>query len=413
MRSRPLSLAALSAALLLLAACAPAAPSPTAAPAKPAEAAKPAATAAPAKPTEATKPAEKPAEAKPAAKPTEAPAAKAAEAKPAASPAAKATFDEKAVADFYRGKAVRIIVGFAAGGGFDIYSRNIAKHMPKHIPGNPVVVVENMPGASSMLALNHVANVAPKDGTTIANMIGTLALQQLFGNPGVQFDMAKLNYLGVPNASTYIGTFHKRAGIRTWEDALSKEIVLGADAPGSTVTDAPALLRDLLGAKFKLVEGFGGTSQIRLAIERSEVDGFFNGWDSTKLTNLKDVQNGDWLLVVQMTTEKLKEKEVEGVPGINDITTNEEHRKLLYYSTDAPNRFLRPYTVAPEVPADRLAALQDAFVKTMQDKEFLADAEKAKLDVAPLTGAQVKRLVTDLLNMPAEIKSKLQKAMVP
>ncbi|MBI4492509.1 MAG: hypothetical protein HY690_06920 [Chloroflexi bacterium] len=388
--------ATLIAALALLVACAPAAaPSPTAPPAKPA-AEKPAAqpTAAPAKPAATAAPAARPAA--------------------TAAPAAKPAFDEKAVADFYKGKTIRIIVGFAAGGGFDVYSRAIAKYFGKYVPGTPTVVVENVPGAASMLGLNNVANLAPKDGTAIANSIGTLALQQLFGAQGVQFDMAKLHYLGVPNSATYLGMVHKKTGVTKFEQLLgpnAKEIAIGAEAPGSTTTDGPILLRDMLGAKLKVVLGYDGTSKIRLALESGEVDGMFNSWDSTKVTSLDKITSGEWIPLVQMTTDKLKD--LPNVPGLAEVARTDEQLQLLRFGTDLPNRFLRPYMLAPEVPADRVAALQAAFMKTMEDKEFLADADKAKLDVGPIAGDQVKKLVVEFLGMSADVKAKLQKVMKP
>jgi tripartite-type tricarboxylate transporter receptor subunit TctC len=415
---------------LALAACAPATPAaPTTAASKPAaaqptEAPKPApstgsgqalskaegpvATAAQAKPTQA--PAAKPAEAKPAGSP----AAQPAEAKPAASPAAKAAYDEKAVADFFRGKTVKIVVGFSAGGGFDINSRMIAKYLPKYLPGSPNVIVENMTGGASMLALNHVVNVAPKDGTAIASAIGTLALRQLFGAEGVQFDMAKLHYLGTPNRAAIVGVAHQRTGITTLDQLIgpnAKELAIGAEVPGASVTDGPILVREVLGARLKVVMGYEGTSKIKLAIDSGEVDGYFNAWDSVLSLQGDQVRSKELVPFIQLTADKLKD--LPTVPGLNEVAKTQEQAQMLRFGVDSPNRFLRPYMLAPEVPAERVAALQDAFMKTMQDKDFLADAQKARLDVEPLSGAEVRRLVTEFMAMPADIKERLRKVMQP
>ena len=187
-----------------------------------------------------------------------------------------AAYDEKAVADFYRGKTVRIIVGFSAGGGYDAYSRLIGRHLHKHIPGNPSVIVDNMAGAGSIIAANYVYNAAPKDGTVIGNISGQIILEQLFANPAVQYDLGKFHYLGVPIGETYLLLVTRKPGVTRFEDlvgAKSKQVVVGG-IPGSTVEQGPILLRDLLGANLKVVSGYKGTADVRLAIESGELDGF-------------------------------------------------------------------------------------------------------------------------------------------
>jgi tripartite-type tricarboxylate transporter receptor subunit TctC len=408
---------------LLAVACAPAAPSPTAAPAKPAPTEAPKAAQPAAKPTEV--PAAKPAEAKPALSKAEGPAASPAakaeaqpagspatkmEAKPAASPAPRAAYDEKTVADFYRGKTMRIIVGASAGGGYDTYSRVIARHMGKYIPGNPTVIVENMPGASFALAANHVYGPAPKDGTVIGNISGWLVLDQLFGTKGIEFDLARFGYVGVPVSETYILIVTKKPGVTKFEEILgpnSKQIVLG-----SSVDQAPIVVRDVLGANIKLVTGYGGTADVRRAMENGEVDGFVNTWESTKITNRQDVDSGNWIILAQ-----LPDKRVRDIPGnapiIPDIARNEEHRLLLLYGTSYPNQFQKLYLVGPGVPPERTAALQDAFTKTLADKDFLADADKSRLDTAPMSAEAAQKLVLEMLNMSPDVKGKLQQIMKP
>ena len=213
-----------------------------------------------------------------------------------------AAYDEKAVADFYRGKTVRIIVGFSAGGGYDAYSRLIGRHLHKHIPGNPSVIVDNMAGAGSIIAANYVYNAAPKDGTVIGNISGQIILEQLFANPAVQYDLGKFRYLGVPIGETYLLLVTRKPGVTRFDElvgAKSKQVVVGG-IPGSTVEQGPILLRDLLGANLKVVSGYKGTADVRLAIESGELDGFLNSWESTKITSLDKVKSGEWLILAQL-----------------------------------------------------------------------------------------------------------------
>lgn len=374
--------------LLALSACAPAPPpTPTTAPAKPAP------TAAQPAPTE--KSAAKPTE-KPAAKPTEKPAAK-----------------TDQIAEFYRGKTVRVIVGSNPGGGYDTYARAIARHLGKYIPGNPTVIVENMPGAGSLVAANHTFNVAPKDGTVVLHFLGSTIAQQLYGNKGVEFDAMKFQYLGAPVGDTAVLHVMKRAGITSLDQIIgpnAKELVVGGNAPGAMNVDAPTLLRDVLGAKIKIVSGFLGSADVRLAMERGEVDGFFNAWESTKITNLADVESGNWINLVQLTDKP--HKDLPKVPTIPDVAKTQEQQQLLRFGYAVPGQFARPFVVPPGVSQDRVEALRTAFMKTLEDKDFLADAEKSKLSIDPLTGDQLSKLVQEYLTMPADLKSKLQKILV-
>ncbi|MBI4492510.1 MAG: hypothetical protein HY690_06925 [Chloroflexi bacterium] len=397
-------LSALVLALLVLAACAPAAPpSPTAPPPKPA------ATTAPApQPTQppAAKPTEKPAPTAAAVQPT---------ARPTEPPAAKPAFDEKAVADFYKGKTLRLIVGAGVGGGYDTYSRLIARHIIKYIPSNPTVVVENMGGGGSLLATNYLYNVAPKDGTVLASMQGTVIGQQLFGSPGVQFDVANLHFLGAPTSDNYLLMVAKKSGITKLDDVLGpngKRIVLGGDAPGNALEDSAVVLRDVVGANVKLVSGYDGTAKIRLAMDNGEVDGMSGmSWESARISSRDQLESGEWLILVQFREQP--HKDLPKVPLITTYTRTDEQRQLLRFSLIAPGQFARPYIVHASVPPDRVAALEAAFARTMADKEFLAEAEKTKLDITPLAGSEVRKLVAEYTGMSADLKAKLQKVLRP
>jgi tripartite-type tricarboxylate transporter receptor subunit TctC len=327
-----------------------------------------------------------------------------------AAQAAKSGFDEKAVAGFYQGKTVRIVVGFSAGGGYDQYSRLIARHLSKHIPGNPSVIVDNMTGVGSIIAANHVFNAAPKDGTIVGNISGPIVLEQLFGAPSVQFDMAKFRYLAVPVSESYLMIVHKRTGIKNLDELRgenAKQVSIGA-IPGSTVEHAPILVKEALNANLKIVSGYKGTADVRLALDSGEVDGFFNTWTSSKITSYDKIKSGEWVLLAQMTEKPMRDLIVPNIPTIQAIARSEEQRLLLKYGTSTPNDFGKVYILPPGVPADRSQALENAFARVFNDKELRADADKGKLEIDPLIGGTIQKLVVEFLNMPADVKTKLQ-----
>ena len=326
-----------------------------------------------------------------------------------------AVMDDKAVADFYRGKTVKIIVGFSAGGGYDAYSRLIGRHLQKHIPGNPSIIVENMAGAGSILLANHMFNVAPKDGTVIGNFSGQIILEQIFGNPAVQYDLAKFRYLGVPIGETYLLITTRKSGVTKLEELLgskAKQITVGG-IPGSTVEQGPLLMRDLLGANIKVVSGYKGTSDVRLAMESGEIDGIMNSWESSKVTSLDRIKNGDWQLLAQLGDHPIPDLPVKNVPTIPQIAKTEEQRQLLRFGAAAPNQFGKVYLVSPGTPLERGAALETALTRTFADKELLAEAEKGKLDIDPVSAQHVQKLINDFFGLSPDLKAKLKKILRP
>lgn len=385
----------------LLAACAPAAPSPTAPPkpteaprpaAKPTEAPKPAATAAP-----TAKPAEQPSEVRPAAKPTEA-------------PAAKPAFDTKAVADFYRGKTVRIMVGFAAGGSFDVYARMLAKQLPKYIPGNPNVIVENKPGAASMLAANQVYATEPKDGTVIGYIIEGLLLQQAVGNPGVQFDATKINWLASTVRTWGACAVRTDRGVNSIQDVIGgKEVAVGATGVGSLTHDVPAVLKTALGANFKIVVGYEGTAKTRLALESGELDGNCMTWDEmASIDKDKLVGNPPFMKVLVIMGDRTPDHPaLKGVPAAETLAKTDETRQLLKV-VQRPSDMTKPFMMAPEVPRDRVLAMREAFWQALNDKDFLADAAKGGWEVSPRRGEEVEQMVKEVLATPPAIVEKLK-----
>jgi len=325
----------------------------------------------------------------------------------------KAGFDEKAVADFYRGKTVRIVVGFSAGGGYDQYSRLIGRHLSKYIPGNPAIIVENMAGAGSIIAANHTFNAAPKDATVIGNISGPIILEQLFGNPAVQFDLAKYRYLAVPVAETYVVVVTRKPGVAKLDEIIGpkgKQVIFGA-IPGSTVEHGAILMRDLLGANLKVVSGYKGTADVRMAIDGGEVEGFVNTWQSLKITSIDKFKSGEWLVLAQLSENPIKDLVTPNVPTIPMIVRNNEERQILKFGTSTPNEFGKVYVLPPGAPPDRAAALEAAFAKAFADKELLADAAKGRLEIDPLIGEEIHKLVVEFLGMSPELKNKLQTAL--
>ncbi|MBI4492698.1 MAG: hypothetical protein HY690_07915 [Chloroflexi bacterium] len=410
MPARPLATMLCLAIVLLFGftACAPAAPAPTVAPQKPAP------TAAPATQAPAPKPAAT-AAAKPAATAAAKPAATTAPApKPTEKTAAKPAFDEQAIAAFYKGKTIKIIVGSAAGGGYDQYARAIARYFGKHIPGNPSMIVENMTGAGNLIAVNYLYNAAPKDGTVIGHYTGNMVKQQLFGAPGAQFDAARFNYLGAPMANSAIMVVHKRVGVTTPEQIMGpsgKEVIVGGMAPGSMTDDAPAMVRDVLGARLKLVPGYSGTTPIRLAMDQGEVDALYNSWESIKVTSEEQVRSGEYVALLQVTEKR--HRDLPNAPTVIELARTDEQRQLLRAGQINPDRASRPFVAPPGVPPDRVEALRAAFSATMQDKEFLAEADKAKMIIEPVSADDMKKLVEQVLATPADLKPRLQKILAP
>lgn len=325
-----------------------------------------------------------------------------------------ALFDERAVADFYQGKSIQIIVGHGAGGGFDTYSRAIARHLGKHIPGKPSIIVVNMPAAGGLVAASHIYNRAPKDGTVMGNVIGGIVRSQLLGIEGVQFDAGKFHYLGAPNSENSMLMTTKASGITGFEQLLApggRVVTLGDAGVATTNHTASVLTRDVLGANIKALTGYKTTAEVELAMGQGEVDGQYNDWASAKARTLAKFESGEWLLIGQLTDKALQGLPRQNVPLILNYAKTDEQRELLRFGIIVPNQFTRPYFLPPGVPADRAAALRAAFAKTMADKEFLAEAGKARLDINPTDARELQKLITDYLAMPADLKDKLVKVL--
>jgi tripartite-type tricarboxylate transporter receptor subunit TctC len=312
---------------------------------------------------------------------------------------------------FYQGKTIRLIVGLAPGGGYDLYSRTIARQMGKHIPGNPTVVVENMDGAGSMIAANHMYKVARPDGLTIGHILGGLFLQQLLGNPGIEFDGRKFEYIGVPAQDHFLIGLSKATGITSFENwmASKKSVKLGGVTPGGATDDVPKMLAATLGLPIKVVTGYKGTGPIRLAFDSGEVDGVCNAWESFKSTWRKQLDSGDVVIVLQGTIKA--HPELPNVPVAFDFLKTEEARKLFQVVVRVHGPSTRPYFLPPGTPKERVLILRKAYMDTMKDAEFLAEAKKARLDINPDDGAGLERNVKEIFDLEPSLVAKLKEML--
>ena len=300
---------------------------------------------------------------------------------------------------FYKGKTVRIIVGASAGGGYDTYSRTIARHMGKHIPGNPVLIVDNMPGAGFLISANYMYKVAKPDGLTIGHFIGGLFLQQLLGKPGVEFDARKFEYIGVPAQDNYMLGVHKSTGITSIEQWLNSKTVvkLGGVGAGSATDDIPKVLAARSACRMQLVRGYKGTADVRLAFNSQEIYGVCNSWESFKATWSKELSSGDVVIVLQNVAKPHPEQ--SKLPLAINYAKTDEGQKLIKALVHSVGPTARPYVLPPGTPKDRVQILRKAFMDTMKDPEFLADANKAKLDINPLDGAELEKNVKEVFNL--------------
>lgn len=305
----------------------------------------------------------------------------------------------KAQDSFYKGKTVRIIVGASAGGGYDTYSRTIARHMGKHIPGNPTFVVENMPGAGFLISANYIYKIAKPDGLTIGHFIGGLFLQQLLEKPGIEFDARNFEYIGVPTQDNYVLGVAKATGITSMDQWFSTKTVvkLGGVGVGSATDDIPKVLAATIGLPMQLVTGFKGTADVRLAFNSGEVQGVCNAWESFRSTWRNELDSSNIVIVLQTIAKR--HPELPNVPLAIDFAKTEEAKRLINALVHSVGPTARPYVLPPKTPKEQLATLRNAFMQTMKDPEFLAEAAKAKLDINPLDGAELERNVREVFNL--------------
>jgi tripartite-type tricarboxylate transporter receptor subunit TctC len=307
-----------------------------------------------------------------------------------------------AEADFYAGKAIQLLIGFSTGGGYDAYGRLLARHMGRHIPGNPRLIAQNMPGAGSLKAVNYLFNVAPRDGTAIAGFAPGVVVEPLLGrSEGTQFDAPSFTWLGSISREVSVCAFIKAAGIRTWQDMQTKSYVIGASGGGAESDVFPNVLRKLFNLPLKIVTGYPGGTEIILAMQRHEVDGRC-GWSWTSLLSrskaLLDTKQIDLTLQIGLA----KNKALPEVPLVMDLT-DDALKKAALKLIVSRQAIARPFAAPPGVPAERARLLRAAFDATMQDAEFLDDARRLNLDVDPVGGAEVGTLLKEIYAAPREV----------
>ncbi len=313
------------------------------------------------------------------------------------------------VEDFYRGKTVHFIVGSNTGGSYDSYSRLLAAFIGKHIPGNPTIVVENMPGASGTKSANYLAEIAPKDGSVIGMFNQSMPQRQMFEPDLIKIDLSKFSWIGAMNASTNVFIVWHTTGVRTIEDAKKKQVIMGALSTVGGNSVYPLLLNNYFGTKFKVVLGYTGGNTIQLAMERGEVDG--RGavvWSGLKAGWPQWISEKKINVLMQVSLKK--EPDLPDVPLFTDLARTPEEKAIFrFISSDSAMGF--PVTAPPEIPADRLAALRKAFSDTMKDPDFLKVVEERKLEIQASSGEEVQRVVQDITSTPKEIIAKIQKAL--
>ncbi len=309
---------------------------------------------------------------------------------------------------FYEGKTVRVIVGLAPGGGFDTYARVIARHMGKHVPGNPTFVVENMTGAGSLISANHVYKVAKPDGLTIGKFNGSLMLGQVLGQPGVEFDARKFEFIGAAVKEDVVCSLTKAGGVTSVEKwAASKTPVkLGGVAPGASPDNSARVLRAVLGLPIQVVSGYRGTAEIRLAVDGGELAGACWSWESMRSTWRAALEAGDVVPVVQATGKPFAD--LPNVPLAINLAKSDEGRRLIQVGLQNTGAFARPFVVPPGTPKDRVETLRRAFRDTLKDPGFLAEAEKAKLTLDPVTGEELEKMVAELFTLDPALVARLK-----
>ncbi len=315
----------------------------------------------------------------------------------------------QSVADFYRGRTVQLVLGYGPGGGYDVYARLVTQHLGKHIPGNPAVVLQHMPGAGSLRATNFLYATAPKDGLTIGAFARDMPFMGVLGhNPAVQFDPRKFTWLGSAASGaddSYLMYIRKDAAVKNIEDARrpgGPPLVLGATGQGGGGNDWTVLLRDLIGLNIKLVSGYPDSGALFLAVERKEIDGRSLDYSSVRSSRPDWLKPDSDMRVLLQFGRATRHPDFPDAPVAGEIAPDERSRKMIE-AADISNTLARPFAAPPGAPEDRARALRAAFAATMRDPEFLADAARLRVDVSPIDGEEILRRVEKLAAAPAEV----------
>jgi len=309
-----------------------------------------------------------------------------------------------AQADALAGKSVQMIIGFGPGGGYDLWARTLGRHIGKHLPGNPNVVPQNMPGAGSYTAASYIFNIAPKDGSVLGIIARDAALGPLTGASGARFDPTRLSWIGTPTKETNVCIAFHTAPVKSVQDLYDKQLILGDTGPGTGTRSYPKVLNDVLGMKFKLVGGFPSSAEVFLAMERGEVDGICESLDSIKNRRPDWIPTRKIAILFQGGAEP--NPELKGVPFVLDLARTDEQKKTIEFLY-AGQGIGRPFVAPPDLPAERLKMLRDAFNATMKDADFIAETKKSKLELEPEDGEHLAALIAKIYATPKPIVDKI------
>ncbi|MBI4528272.1 MAG: hypothetical protein HY695_31140 [Deltaproteobacteria bacterium] len=314
--------------------------------------------------------------------------------------------------EFFKGKTLKIIVGFAAGGGFDTYSRTLARHLGRHIPGNPTIVVENMTGAGGLISANYVYKIAKPDGLTLGNLqVGPLIVAQILKRSGVEYDARRFEYVGVVVKDNPVCAFTRRSGITSMEKWIASKtpVKIGGIAPGSVVYDHIRILQTALGLPIQLVSGYKGTAEIRLAAEGGEVAGGCWTWESIKATWRRAIESGDAVVVLQLLPKPLRD--LPGIPLAIDFAKTDEARQLIQSGIHDISNMIFAYGFPPGTPKELVQVLRRSFSDTMHDRDFLADAKKSNLNIDPMTGEELEKTAAGFFQLNPSLVAKLREVL--
>jgi tripartite-type tricarboxylate transporter receptor subunit TctC len=307
-------------------------------------------------------------------------------------------------AEFYRGKTISLEISSSVGGGYDIHGRLLARHMSKYLPGNPVVVPKNVEGAGGLRMANLLYNTAPRDGTVFGIIYRSTAFEPLFGNKAAQLDATKLTWIGSASNEVSLCVAWHTSGVATIEDLLTKELLVGSTGPGADTHQFTKVINGVFGTRMKIINGYPGGNEIVLAMERGEVGGRCGwSWSAIKATRMSWLTEKKMTAFLQMALTK--HPDLPSVPLIVDLAKTTEQRDIIKL-VFARQVVAWPYVAPPGVPDDRTAALRKAFMDTMADKEFLAEADKAKLEIMPVAGEEIQKLIVELYATPADVVAK-------
>ncbi len=311
------------------------------------------------------------------------------------------------IADFYKGKSVAMVIGTAAGGGYDFFGRLVARHMGNHIPGKPSVIPNNMPGAGSLRAANYLYEIAPKDGTAIGIITQTVALEEALGTPGVRFKAADFAWIGRVAANVEVQLLSDRSKAKTIQDLMTMEVPVAGTGPGLASVVYPTVLNNILGTKFKVVTGYTGSTESLLAVERGEVDGALTSWSSLKTTQKSWIDEKKINILVQYTLEK--HPDLPNVPTVVELAKTPEDRQILaLYASGAVVG--RSIASTPKLAPERLKALRAAFQAMLKDPAFLAEIEKTKADFDPMSGEELEKIIANSAKMTDSMREKARTA---